>query len=289
VVSNQETTPDFLVIGHVTQDVDPDAPAGYVIGGTASYASLAVRNLGRRVAVLTRCAALPELPDYLSGVALRCLPADVTTTFENRYTARGREQYVRAAAPAIPADAIPESWRTVPVAHLGPVAQEVPAELAEGFAPTTLLGATPQGWLRAWGEDGRVRPAPWREAERILAGVDVLVFSLEDMRGDRDLVRRYAEMARLAVVTENRRGCVVWQGGRQERFPAFVANEVDPTGAGDVFAAAFLLRYAETRDRAVAARYANCVASFAVEGHGTSSLPTAEQVERRLATGKHLA
>ena len=50
------------------------------------------------------------------------------------------------------------------------------------------------------------------------------------------------------MVTEARKGCTVWHGGRPVRYPPFEAQEVDPTGAGDVFAAAFFLRYTETRD-----------------------------------------
>ena len=89
-----------------------------------------------------------------------------------------------------------------------------------------------------------------------------------------------------AVVTDHRNGCIVWEDSRQTRYPAFDVPEVDPTGAGDVFATAFLLRYAETRDPAAGARFANCAASFVVEGPGTSVLPTQEQVEGRLRSGK---
>jgi sugar/nucleoside kinase (ribokinase family) len=166
------------------------------------------------------------------------------------------------------------------------VAQEVPPELADTFAAETLIGVTPQGWLRAWDERGLVRHPPWDTAERVLSRAHVLIFSPEDAGGDLALVRRYAELARLAVVTDHRNGCVVWHAGRQERYPAFEVDEVDPTGAGDVFAAAFLLRYAETRDSAAAARYANCVASFVVEGRGPAVIPTHEQVEHRLRTGR---
>ena len=276
--------PDYLVVGHVTRDVVPE---GFVFGGTVSFASLTARNLGRRAAVLTRSAWLPDLPKYLDGGALHVVPADETTTFENTYPPGGRVQYLRAVAPPIPVDAVPAAWRRALVVHLGPVAQEVPPEMAETFPPETLVGATPQGWLRAWDRSGRVRsPVPWERAAQVLARVDVLVFSVEDMGRDPALVRRYAEMAQLAVVTEDRRGCTIWREGRTERYPAFEVEEVDPTGAGDVFAAAFLLRYGETRDHAVAARYANCAASFAVEGRGTAAIPTQEQVERRLRTGK---
>jgi 1D-myo-inositol 3-kinase len=274
---------DYLVVGHVTKDI---VPGGYVLGGTVSFSSLTAKSLGRSVAVLTCCEALPELDEYFSGVALHRLPADTTTTFENLYTRAGRTQYVRAVAPPLPAESVPEIWRRPRVAHLGPIAREVPPEMADHFDATTIIGVTPQGWLRTWDGDGLVRPAPWDTAERVLSRVDVLIFSAEDVGGDLALVERYCTMAKLAVVTDHRNGCVVWSGGTQERFPAFQVEEVDPTGAGDVFATAFLLRLGETRDPATSARFANCAASFVVEGHGTSVLPTQEQVEHRLRTGK---
>ena len=61
------------------------------------------------------------------------------------------------------------------------------------------------------------------------------------------------------------------------------AKEVDPTGAGDVFGTAFLLRYAETRDALVAARFANVVASMSVEAQGIDAIPMRDVVEQWVA------
>jgi sugar/nucleoside kinase (ribokinase family) len=58
---------------------------------------------------------------------------------------------------------------------------------------------------------------------------------------------------------------------------------VDPTGAGDVFAAAFLVRYQETNDPLEAAAFAACAASCAVEGVSVTSLGDRGEVVRRLA------
>ena len=55
-------------------------------------------------------------------------------------------------------------------------------------------------------------------------------------------------------------------------------REVDPTGAGDVFAAAYLIRYHETGDPYEAAQFANLVASFSVEAPGTEGIPTRDEV-----------
>jgi 1D-myo-inositol 3-kinase len=279
--------PDYLVIGHVTKDVTSDG--GYVLGGTVSFSSLTAQRLGRRAAVLTRCERLPDLREYLEtqGVALHRVPADVTTTFQNVYKDGHRTQRIGPVAPPVPADSVPPAWRNASVVHLGPVSQEVPAEIADSFPPSTTIGVTPQGWLREWDESGRVRNGtPWNNAAAVLARVDALIFSAEDVGFDDALVSKYCDMAKIAVVTDHRNGCTVWQGGKRQRHPAFDVPEVDPTGAGDVFATAFFLRYGESQDADDAARFANCTASFVVEVVGLSLLPTRDMVEDRLKTGR---
>ncbi|HEV2124809.1 MAG TPA: ribokinase, partial [Chloroflexota bacterium] len=146
---------DYLVIGHVTKDIVPD---GYVLGGTVSFSSLTAKALGRSAAVLTCCEALPDLSEYFEGIAFHRIPAATTTTFENVYTASDRTQHIRAVAPPLAVDSVPPEWRRPLVAHLGPVAQEVPPEIADLFDPSTVIGVTPQGWLRTWDERGLVQP-----------------------------------------------------------------------------------------------------------------------------------
>jgi sugar/nucleoside kinase (ribokinase family) len=50
---------------------------------------------------------------------------------------------------------------------------------------------------------------------------------------------------------------------------------VDPTGAGDVFAATFLIHYDRLADAWEAAEAATCAASLSVEGEGWSAVPDA--------------
>ncbi len=267
---------DYVVIGHIAQDV---TPRGYVLGGTAAYAALTVRRLGLRVGIVT-CAA-PDTPvlSSLDDVALHCRPASHTTTFENVYEDGQRVQWVRAVADPLGVEDVPPAWRKAPVVHLAPIAQEVSPTLARTFSGA-LVGATPQGWMRTWDGQGRVEYRPLEAPGRDLAEVDVLVLSIEDVRHNRAHVQALVEALPLVVVTLAEHGCEVYLKGHAERFPARpVDRVVDPTGAGDVFAAAFFVRYWETGDAAEAARFANVVASFSVEGVGTSAIPTRNQVE----------
>ncbi len=269
---------DFLVVGHIVQDVVPD---GYTVGGTATYTAITARNLGRRPGIVTRLAPDFVWPKVLQGVQVRRIDSAHTTTFHNIYRDGHRQQFLLSLADAIQPNDVPPEWRVAPIVHLGPLARELDVRLAKLF-PNSLVGVTPQGWLRQWDASGRVRMRLWEEASEILPHVDVLVLSEEDLDGNTALMDQYARLTRIAVMTQGARGCTVFANEQVRQIPGFVAQEVEPTGAGDVFAAAFLIRLAENQDPFEAARFANATAAFCVEGPGVTTIPTRAQVEERL-------
>jgi 1D-myo-inositol 3-kinase len=274
--------PEYLVIGHVTQDQAPDGT--FRVGGTATYSALAAMHLGLRVGVLTSAHPTTPLFEDQSSISVRCRPAKCTTTFENVYVAGSRQQYLRAVAEDITIADLPSGWDAVPIVHLGPVAQEVDLDLALAF-PLSFLGVTPQGWLRSWDAQGLVSSVECAWADHVLSVADVVVLSLEDIGGDRQRLERIVDFAPTLVLTIGRDGAVVFHGGQERSMPAYAVSEVDPTGAGDVFATACIVRLHETSDIYEAARFANCAASFVVEGVGVSSVPSRAQVETRLRRG----
>jgi len=273
--------PDFLVIGHVTKDLQED---GYTIGGTVTFASLTARNLGQRTAVVT--SASPDLsfnPLY-QGIEVLRLPSPVTSTFQNLYSPDGtRTQFIRAVAGQIKAEDIPPAWREAKIVLLGPLTNEMEGSIVKIF-PRSLIGVTPQGWMRCWDGDGRVFPRPWDRAVEVLAYARVMVCSENDIEKDESVIQSYARMANILVVTHGPGGAMVYHQGEVRHFPAFETIEIDPTGAGDVFAAAYLIELERSGDPYAAAHFANCVASFSVEKQGTEGIPTLEQVEQRLAS-----
>jgi sugar/nucleoside kinase (ribokinase family) len=271
-------SPDFLVIGHVSMD---RVEARYRPGGTVTYSALTAQGLGRKVAVIT--SAGPDLnPDELfRDIEVLCVPSPVTTTFVNIYEADLRHQHIEAVADKILSASVSPHWRHTPVVHLGPIADEFDEDMIDLF-PGSLLGLTPQGWLRQWDSQGRVSPRQWRRAARFLQRIDALFVSEEDLAGEASLLRSQLHLPRMAVVTEGAEGATLHYQDHSTHIAPRKTRAVDPTGAGDVFAAAFLVRLAETDDPPEAARFASVAASLSVEKTGFASVPSRAQIEAHL-------
>jgi len=73
-------TPDYVVVGHVTRDLD--AQGGWRAGGTATYAALTAARLGVRVGVLT--AAVPGTIglEGQDGIEVSLCSSPESTTFD---------------------------------------------------------------------------------------------------------------------------------------------------------------------------------------------------------------
>ena len=85
------------------------------------------------------------------------------------------------------------------------------------------------------------------------------------LAGAGDPVDAVAALAEIAIVKRGSSGCIVYDGRSRLAVDAFPAEEIDPTGAGDAFAAGTIALLASDRDileavRAGAALGARCVA-----------------------------
>ena len=284
---------NFLAIGHITHDLTPD---GFRFGGTVSFASVTARRLGWQPGILTRVAAegliqgpAPTEPveviapdgSPMAGIPIHLLPSSTSTTFRNIYRDGVRTQVVAELAEPVTPDDLPAAWSEVPVVLLGPLVRDIPASWTAVF-PRALMGVTPQGWMRRWDAAGHVSPTRWENAASFLHRADVAVLSREDVGGDDEYIADLARQARLLVITDGWHGATIYLDGASHRVPPRATAEVDPTGAGDVFATSFLLRLAETGDPLVAARFANVTASMSVEASGMDSIPYRARIDEWL-------
>ncbi len=265
---------NYLIIGHVAKDITTD---GIVLGGTVSFAGRTALSMGYCVGAITSCWEDFDL-SLLEGIQLSCLPSPKTTSFENIYTSKGRIQKILAKATDLGPDSVPPEWRSTELVHLGPIAREVDPTLID-FFPSAFVGVTPQGWLRRWDPSGYIHLVNWKTIKEILARADAVVLSIEDLMNDEDAVLELAKHCRVLAITRAAQGASIFWNGKRSDLPTLEMDEIDPTGAGDIFAAVFFSFLFESGSPIEAGRFANWVASTSITRKGIHSTPTSAELE----------
>ena len=101
-------------------------------------------------------------------------------------------------------------------------------------------------------------------------------------------IEGWKKLARVLAVTEGSRGATIYSGDEIQHVPAFLPTEVvDTTGAGDVWAAAFAIRFMETRNVAEAGRFASAAGAICVSRRGLRGVPESrKEIEQMLVTSR---
>lgn len=280
--------PDYVVIGHICGDIQPDGSV--MLGGTAWYSAVAAARLGWRVGILTRGRydvtidghVVPPLNLGDDRIQIVVEEAEWPTFFINDYSSGRRTQQITRWAGPIDLRGLPGGWRSPRVMHLGPVAQEIDTRQTSGINPR-FLGTTPQGWMRDWPRStgGRVKNIPLRLPRDFMSQLDSIVVNDEEFVHSRDTVQSIGK-AGYGVVTLGSGGAQAFTPQGMVTEPAFPLQVDDPTGAGDVFATAFFCRMTEP-DASVedALRYANAAAGLSVAGKARH-IPSRQAIKRLL-------
>lgn len=274
--------PDFVALGHVTFDVqrlvgpkreDPQP------GGAVAYSAGTAAAMGLSAGVVTSCSPGYPFDSLLASAEVVDVPAEATTTFEYALNDGVRTQWLMSRAAELRREDVPESWSGARIVLLGPVANELPLDAAEWFSDDSFICAVPQGWQRSTDRTGKVVVAPAVPiglSERI----DAVVVSEADVPSIH--IQTWTETFPVVAVTRGRRGTRVYADRRVRDFPPTAANEVDATGAGDVWAAAFAIRLVETDDVTAAANFASAAAAISIERCGMLGIPTRDEVMARI-------
>lgn len=261
-------------------------PGGYEVGGTVTFALRVAQVLGCETRLVTSTG-----PDYpfaaaLPNTLIHNIQAPATTTFENVMTPRGRVQTLHTRAYTLTSHHLPSSWPPPDIIHLAPVANEISLDLISALPSSTLLCLTPQGWLRTWDETGHVTACGWAAAADVLPLASAVVVSREDWP-DTDTFETFRRHAPLLVVTEGADGCQVYHQGERFHVLAPPVSEVETTGAGDVFAAAFFVHLHRTGDALAAAYFANQIAAQSVtQPHPAAKLTTLQDFLQNYPPGR---
>ena len=270
-------TPQLVIVGHIVKDVQSE---GWSPGGGAFYAAAQAARLGIDAAVVTACEPDMHPERQVPDAEWHSTPLRESIRFENTYTTGRRVQRLLSrAAPLTLAD-IPEACLDAPSFLLAPVFHDIEPAVAQQLVKNgTNVAIGAQGWLRRLNGD-RVR-AGTIEAEPDWLHGDTVFLSEEDV-DDPDAAEQWCGRVTTVVLTRGRAGCTVWNSGSRYDIEPIVAREEDPTGAGDVFASSYLVRYGETPDVVQSARFAAAAAAVAVEGTGIAAVGNRSQIEARL-------
>jgi sugar/nucleoside kinase (ribokinase family) len=269
---------DLVAIGHVTLD---DTASGTRPGGAAYYAAVTAQRLGLRVGLLTSFG--PDFPAETlpPGTDVANVASERTTIYRVAEGPAGRDLTLLARAADLSEESLPAAWQDVPLAILCPVAGEVDPALAASF-PEGSVGVLPQGWMRGRGAGGVTRPQSWEDSDLVLPHAQCVVVSIEDIAPFEKQALEWFQRVPLAAVTRGRRGATLYVSGERYHVEPDPAQEVDATGAGDVFATTLLIEYHREANPWDAAAAAACAAAAAVEAPGAAGIPDRAALDRRL-------
>lgn len=297
--------PWVVVVGSASRDVVDDDPRGWRLGGGVTYGGLMLARLGLPTRVLVGVDAPAANADELD--ALRAAGADVrlvrlarSPVFENLETPSGRIQTCIEPGDPIPEDALPSEWRSSEAWLLGPVADELPGGWAAIPPADAVVALGWQGILRQLPRGERVGKRPPAPSP-ILRRANIVGVSRHDVDPAtplEELLHLLAPAATLLVTEGHLGGWEICLAGGEpvsrRQYPGIpAAAEVDPTGAGDVFLAAYLAAQVHhpltgSGRHGGDLRLAAAAASLNVERPGLLGVPGLAAVTRRVARTLHI-
>lgn len=267
-----------VVAGSVT--IDENIVSGrrvFKLGGVPVYAGLAYAREGLRATVVAN-AAPRDVPRFETLFAERIFAhvgrSEATTRFVNRVTGKRRTQRAPALARAVAWHEMDAALREAAWVHLGPLHPgDIDPEVYERLDRRRPVVLDLQGLVRRVRRD-RVEPFPSALLARALEGA-AIVKSSEDEReivlnalgGPIERLLEHLGIQEWVTTAGARGGCVHVRGGFAASYPPEHAEPIDPTGAGDVFLAAYAAaRLAQKSPPGTAARHAAAVAARQISG-----------------------
>lgn len=270
------------IVGPVTWDEVITEQASMVAGGTALYTARASEALGTTAHVLTLAGQDAELAALGASTAHRVEAS--TLTLRHEFPGGVRVQtLIQAPGRTLTPDDVPSEWPEPATLLLAPLlAEDVDVVAFIDEYPTAEVGLLAQGLQRAVLPDNRIahRAQPSSALlDSARPNVSIFLSEEEIALWPADALDHLARRCGRVVVTRGASGArIVSRTGTREVAPVHV-DPVDATGAGDVFAATFIL--AQRAGEEFAGRLAAAFAAAACEVRGPGMLPSLNEIEAR--------
>ena len=287
----------LLVIGSVAFDAidTPFGSTGKIIGGAASYISLASSMLSKKVGLV---AVVGEDFDFNFVEDLKARGVDVeglqVKKGEKSFFWHGKYHMDMNSRDTITTELnvlgdfdpiIPDHWKSPDYVMLGNLSPEVQLKTLERIEkrPKLVVMDTMNFWM----------DIALDTLHQVIAKVDVLTINDEEARqlsGEYSLVKAARKIQAMGpkylIIKKGEHGALLFgEDGETFFCPALPLEEVfDPTGAGDTFAGGFI-GYLAQQDRTdfgaikKAVVYGSAMASYCVEKFGTERLQSLDEAQ----------
>lgn len=304
--------PKLVTVGHILNEVIkfPTHTVGPVLGGPAAYSAIAAGMLGEKTGIVTRIGT--NMPKQLlkpfsearvdtSGIRIE---GEKNTSNVLLYDESGnKEMQFLEKAPNISLEDFPHNYMSAEMIHICPIDNEVTIETLESLGRQGSILSADLGGYGGAPSGGRLPKSKGNRQEilrELMGHFSVVKASMDDcyhMFGKRIIPPEQAIHlflkwnVEVAIVTLGKMGSLVATKEKLERIPVFpVKTFRDPTGAGDVYIASFLVEYIRTRDVQRSAIFASATASFITEREGLGCdprrFPARSEVEQRITKGR---
>ena len=297
----------ILTVGTVAFDeiITPFGKTGKILGGSASYISIAAKKLTEQVGIVSVIGH--DFPDnFLKKFMDRNIDISGIEKLQNEKTFYWKGKYhndlnrrdtlvteVNCLAHFEPV--VPDTYKNADFLMLGnlhPVIQQSVIDQMT-IRPKLIALDTMNFWM----------DTAWNDLMTVLKNIDILIINDEEARQlskDYSLVRAAKTIQTMGpkylIIKKGEHGALLFHGKNIFFAPALPLEDVfDPTGAGDTFAGGFIGKLAQLEDVGFNAMKnavicGSNLASFTVEKFGTERLEslTKPEIKNRLQDFIHL-
>ena len=274
---------DVCVIGHITKDIvrikNVEKGEKGMPGGVAYYFSMALKNLGSNVSLITKAAEKDKglLNDLIkNNISIYYKASQETTIFENIYSEDldFRVQNVECVSQPFSTKDIPDI--SAQIFHLGPLTKEdIPLEILKLLSKKAKISLDIQGFLRKI-EKGEVKSVDWEEKEEGLAYVNILKTDATEAKilsGENNIKKAAVKLSTYGIdeiiVTLGGKGSLIYSKGKFYFIQSFPPRKiVDATGCGDTYMAGYIYKRLKSSDINESGRFAAATASLKLEESG---------------------
>ena len=294
---------DLVVLGHLMEEVIifPDHIIGPMIGGVSAYFSVVASCLGSKVGIVSKVGK--EMPKKLlapichTGVDIQGVSIEGTKSrIAELYYAKDGSKKMKHPYKGKPIvfEDIPINYLQADILYIAP--QDWEFDIKEIDKLSQLYKGKMMVELGGYGGTHCSSHLSTEKSgallRKLLPYFHIAKLSIEDCKSlfkekdERVIAKKLIKCGvDVSIVTLSEKGAIIATPNDIFLIPALTEHPLDCTGAGDAFAAGFLVSYRKNKDLKRAGLFASATAAIMIEREGgmhLSRMPNLLEVEERL-------